>query len=221
MPIDTTHSLFLHDLAAMYDAELQLIDVLPKLAAETAPGGVSDAFTLHADDTERHAENLRRCFYLLNVEPYTVKNHAIFGLAQDHDAFAMLHPSRDALIAFNLAAAAKTEHLEIASYIGLLRQAHTLGLTEVASLLAENLRVEQITSSTVEKLSDALARGQRRESGADIEEFSLSYYTEYAVPTPVVHEGTGAPIQARPTADRPLDAMGIDATMPPGRDARR
>jgi len=43
---------------------------------------------------------------------------------------------------------------EIASYIGLLRQAHTLGLTDLAYPLAENLHVEAVTASKVEQLAD-------------------------------------------------------------------
>jgi ferritin-like metal-binding protein YciE len=223
MPIDSPRTLFLHDLASMYDAEIQLLEVLPTLAAETAPDSVSDAFTLHAHDTEHHAQNLRRCFQLLAVEPLTVTNHAVRGLKEDHDAFVRLRPSRDALIAFNLSAAAKTEQLEIAAYIGLLRQAHTLGLTDVAALLAENLRVEQITLSTVEKLADALSRGQRDERGNEVEAFRLSDYSDFAIPMPVVQDGTVASVvvDARPSAEGLRDPLGSGTAMPPARDARR
>ncbi len=217
MLIDTMRSLFLHDLAAMYDAELQLIEILPKLAAETAPGEVSDAFTQHADETERHAENLRRCFHLLGVEPTVVTNHGVRGLAADHDAFIALQPSRDALIAFDLGAAAKTEHLEMASYIGLLRQAHTLGLSDVALLLAENLRVEQITASTVEKLADALSREEMFAIGTEVEEFRWSYYTEVVVPREVVREGPGVAMNPRDRqpSSRTSASTGIETTLPP------
>jgi len=192
MPIDTPRNLLLHDLAAMYDAELHLIDVLPALAAETSPGDVSNAFLQHAVETERQAENLRTCFQMLGVEPMTVTNFGIRGLTMDHDAFVMQRPSREALVEFNLGAAAKTEHLEIASYIGLLRQAHTLGLTDLANLLGENLRVETITASKVEQLADEEARRQAYSNGAQVDEFRWSGYTEVAVETPLARERMGS-----------------------------
>jgi ferritin-like metal-binding protein YciE len=185
MASDPLRTLFLHDLAAMYDGELQLLEVLPRLADDTSPGAASDAFRDHTSETERHADNLRRCFKLLDVEPRRVPNNAIHGLALDYDAFVSHSPSREMLVAFALGAAAKTEQLEIASYIGLLRQAHGLGATDIAYYLAENLRVEQVTAKKVDRIADDLSRQQGDESGRDVEEFRWSYYTEMAVQTPL------------------------------------
>ncbi len=219
MPSDTVRNLLLHDLGAMYDAELHLMDVLPRLAAETAPSDISDAFSRHAEETEQHAENLRRCFRLLNIEPIAVTNFGVRGLTEDHDAFLAYNPSREALIAFDLGAAAKTEHLEIASYVGLLRQAHTLGLTDVAYLLAENLRVEQMTASTVEQLADKEARSQAYADGAQIEEFRWSAYTDVAVETPLTREGMQSSTHLHDglTPLRPVDLTGGHTT---ARDVR-
>ncbi|MEO7967066.1 MAG: DUF892 family protein [Gemmatimonadaceae bacterium] len=182
---DPLRTLFLYDLAAMYDGELQLLDMLPKLAGDSSPSAASDAFRAHISETERHADNLRRVFKLLEVEPRRVPNNAIHGLGADYDAFVALSPPRDAWLPFALGTAAKTEQLEIASYIGLLRQAHGLGATDIAYYLAENLRVEQVTARKIDRLADELTRDDGSESGRDVEEFRWSYYTEMAVQTPL------------------------------------
>jgi ferritin-like metal-binding protein YciE len=189
MAVDDMRTLFLVNLATMYDGELQLLDILPRMAKETAPSDASDAFADLLAETERHAENLRRCFQLLEEDPFCVVNHAIRGLGQDHDAFTVTAPSREVLTAFDLRVAAKTEHLEIASYIGLLREAHLLGAQDVAFALAENLREERAAAARLECLADELSQSTAAASGQPVKEFRLSHYIEGAVPTTVTREG--------------------------------
>lgn len=189
MGIEEMRTLFLTHLATMYDGELQLLDILVCLAKETAPGEASELFTTHATETERHVENLRRCFQLLEEEPFCVVNHAVRGLSQDHDAFAALGPSPSALTAFDLASAAKTEQLEIASYIGLLRDAGLHGDQELVALLTENLRNEQRTARKVDSLSTEIARAAASESGRRLEGDAWTGHAEVVVSPAVAQEG--------------------------------
>ena len=202
MAHDDMRTLFLVNLATVYDGELQLLDILPRLAKEMAPGEASDAIASHLAETERQAENLRRCFQLLEEDPFCVVNHAIRGLGQVHGAFVATGPSNAVLTAFDLGAAARTEYLEIASYIGLLREAHLLGATDVALLLAENLRQERMAAEHFERLADELGQSAAAANGRTPDAFRWSAYLEQVVPATVTREAvpSGASVSAGTTA---------------------
>ena len=57
-----------------------------------------------------------------------------------------------------LGAAAKTEHVEIAMYEGLITKAAAMGADEVVALLQENLEQEQHTLEEVKQASQELSR---------------------------------------------------------------
>jgi ferritin-like metal-binding protein YciE len=52
----------------------------------------------------------------------------------------------------------KTEHLEIAAYTGLVEKARTMGQTEAAQLLMQNLQEEQQMLQRVEQIATQLTQ---------------------------------------------------------------
>ena len=79
-------------------------------------------------------------------------------LAQEHDASMRENPSLDALAKVSLRLAARTEHLEIASYRRLIEKANLTCEREVGRLLTETVGEEQATTSTVPRPGEQSGR---------------------------------------------------------------
>lgn len=141
------HSLkdvFRHGLGDIYDAEQQILSVLDQMETETGSIEVRDRIRRHRDETNHQIENLERCFELLGNGAPRVDCAAIRGLRDEKRNFQREEsPSPAALELFNLDAANKTEHYEIATYRGLVAQARALGNDDIRRLLEQNLRQEE------------------------------------------------------------------------------
>jgi len=57
-----------------------------------------------------------------------------------------------------LGAAAKTEHVEIAMYEGLIRKAEAMGADDIVALLEENLEQEKHTLEEVKQAAQKLSK---------------------------------------------------------------
>jgi ferritin-like metal-binding protein YciE len=152
MKIDSARTLFLHELADIYDAERQIADMLPKQAKEVEHGPLQDAFSRHQSDTEQQIRNLERCFEIMGEQPEGVICHVVRGLAHEHELVANQEPASQLLALYDMGAGLKTEHYEIASYEGLVATARSLDEPEVADLLQENLRQEKEMEKKIQQL---------------------------------------------------------------------
>jgi ferritin-like metal-binding protein YciE len=144
--------LFVSELQSMLYVEQRLAnDVLPELGDEINHGQFKQGIQQHQRETERHVANLERALQLLGEEAKPDKSHAIDGLVAQHDKVAKNIKSDELLDVFDAGAAAKTEHLEIAAYEGMITTAESLGQSEIKSLLEENLRDEKNALVKAEK----------------------------------------------------------------------
>jgi ferritin-like metal-binding protein YciE len=114
---------------------------------------------MHLRQTQQHIHNLDQCFSLLGTQPPNVDCEAVKGLKKEHETFKKENPPEDILTMFDLGAALKTEHYEIASYTGLIGMARLMGQTQVVNLLEQNLNQEKEMAQKAEQLSRQL--GQR------------------------------------------------------------
>ncbi|HEY7833953.1 MAG TPA: ferritin-like domain-containing protein [Ktedonobacterales bacterium] len=153
MAMQTPDDLFLHELSDMYDAEQTITNMLPKLAEEAGNSEVRSAFEMHLRETRQQIQNLDQCFQLLGWQRHKVSCDAVQGLKKEHASFIKEKPEATILTLFDLGAAAKTEHYEIASYEGLITRAGLMGQQEVARLLEANLAQEQEMARKVSQLS--------------------------------------------------------------------
>ena len=103
----------------------------------------------------------------LGEKPEQTTCYVAQGLQEEHDHFVSEKPSEDVLTLFNLGAATKTEHYEIAVYTGLIEQATLMGHTEAAKLLQQNLKQEQATLKKVEQLCSLLGKRQIKAAGQE------------------------------------------------------
>jgi ferritin-like metal-binding protein YciE len=157
--------LFQHELSDMYSAEQAILQVLPQLASETDDAQVRSAYQMHEQQTRQQVQNLDQVFELLGVNRIeNVTCHAVMGLKKEHDEFVSENPSRSVLTMFDLGAASKTEHYEIASYQGLVEKARLMGNSRAAQLLEQDLHQEEDMAQKVSQLSQQLGQQQIQSS---------------------------------------------------------
>lgn len=66
MPVKTPQELFVHELGDIFDAEQQLIHLLPRLAKEAVDPQIESAYQQHLAETKQQISNLIRCYQLLS-----------------------------------------------------------------------------------------------------------------------------------------------------------
>lgn len=137
-------ALFTDSIKDIYWAENHLLVALPKMKeAATAPEFAA-AIDEHLTQTEGHVARLEQVFALLGEKPQAKKCDAMEGISKEGEAIVeSTDPGTATRDVGIILASQKVEHYEIASYGGLVQLAITLGLTEVADLLAATLEEEK------------------------------------------------------------------------------
>jgi ferritin-like metal-binding protein YciE len=157
--ITEPRDLFMTELQSMLYVEDKLAnEVLPELADQIKQSDFKGDVRHHIEETRRHAANLERALELLGEEPKPDKSHAIDGLVAQHDKIVKHIETDQVRDVFNAGAAAKTEHLEIAAYEGMIETAEALGEDEIVDLLEENLDDEKAALKKVEKATKELTK---------------------------------------------------------------
>lgn len=162
MPQKTLQDLFIHELSDIYSAEKQLTKALPKMARAANDPKLSEAFTLHLEETQGQIERIDQVIETTGLKLKRIKCAAMEGLVEEgKDLIDEIEkgPVRDAGL---IGAAQKVEHYEIASYGTLCVMAEQLGHRDALKLLKETLSEEKATD---EKLS-TLALRQTNEKAA-------------------------------------------------------
>ena len=159
--ITEPRELLVHKLASMLYVERELAEkVLPELLEEIGNTQLKQGITSHLAQTRGHVANIEQAFAILGEEPDAEKSAAFDGLTKDHNQLVKkleFQPLEDIVHA---GAAAKTEHLEIASYEGMINIAESIGETEIIHLLEENLDQEREALEQVKMISKQLGTRQ-------------------------------------------------------------
>jgi ferritin-like metal-binding protein YciE len=159
-PISNPQDLFMHDLGEMLFVERQLADsVLPEIGKEVQTRELRDGIQKHQKQSEQHASNLEKAFQILGAEPRMQTSRALKGLKEDHDRLSSDIQMKQLRDLFDAEAAAKTEHMEIAAYRGMIMMAEQMGQSEVKQLLEENCRQDEEQLQRLEKMCQQM--GQR------------------------------------------------------------
>ncbi|WP_458205510.1 YciE/YciF ferroxidase family protein [Haladaptatus sp. NG-SE-30] len=151
---DTLDDLFEEGLKEMYYVENELLDVLDELSNDVDHDDIEHAFRQHREETEEHVDRLEEVFDHIGESPEKKTVHGLDGLVQDHREFTDNDPEQNVHNLFDVAAAEKTEHLEIAAYGNLTFIADKLGHDEAADLLEANLREEEEALDELKSLTE-------------------------------------------------------------------
>ena len=165
MSLQDTRDLLEYDLSVMLAAERQILEMLPLLAKESDDTRLRNGFAHHLTQTRQQIENLERCCNLLNFQPLQTVCHITEGIKQEHDTFAQQGPSAAVQVLFDMGAALKTEHFEIACYRGLITKASLMGKPEVVTLLELNLAQEVEMAAQLEELAPLETRRAMASAG--------------------------------------------------------
>jgi ferritin-like metal-binding protein YciE len=154
MGVSTLEELFEHELEDIYYAEHELLDVLDELAEQTEHEEISEAFREHRRETEEHVDRVEQVFEMIGEPPEEEECEGIQGLIEEHDEFLEKDPDPEILDLFNVTAAEKTEHYEIAAYGNLAKLASELGMDEAGDLLHQNLVEEEQALEKLKELTE-------------------------------------------------------------------
>ena len=158
--IGNPEKLFHHELGMALGAERKVLATLRKLEQRAQREELKEQFHHHLEETEGQIENLEQALKDAGAPEGGHEADSANGIAAEGEK--MMEKVDEGLIdAVLLSAAAKTEHVEIAMYEGLITKAEAMGADDVVALLEENLEQEKHTLEEVkeatEKLSTELA----------------------------------------------------------------
>jgi len=143
--------LYIDELRDLYNAENQLVKVLPKMAKAASNEQLSQAFEDHLRETTEHVARLEQIFELLGEKPTGKKCMGMEGLVKEGSE-TMKEDYEDAVKdAAIIGAAQRVEHYEMEGYGTVKAFAELLGEDDHVSLLEQTLEEEKAAD---QKLSD-------------------------------------------------------------------
>jgi len=143
--------LFEDSLKDIYWAEKALTKALPKMIKNATSADLIEALQNHLSETETQIGRVEQVFEILEKKPVAKKCEAMEGLIKEGEGVMEECEDGSMMDAGIISAGQKIEHYEIASYGTLRTFAETLGLEDVAELLAETLEEEKAAD---EKLTE-------------------------------------------------------------------
>jgi ferritin-like metal-binding protein YciE len=117
--------------------------VLPKLQQAIRSEGLASTVADHLEQTKAHGPRLEAVFRALDAEPSSNLSPPVEKLAQHHDELAGSFAEDGLADFFHAAAAATTEHHELAAYDVLLDLAQSVELSDGARSELERNRGEE------------------------------------------------------------------------------
>lgn len=146
-------TLFLNELADMYDAERRILKALPKLAKAAVSKELRTALQDHATQTEGHVTKLDQVFQCFNQKSKGKACKATIGILEEGDEIVATFKKSPAINAVLISVAQKIEHYEVVSYGCLHEWAGTLGNKKAAELLHQILDEEKASDELLTQLA--------------------------------------------------------------------
>ena len=118
-------------------------EVLPALADSVQDEELAEALREHLRETRAQSQRAEQAFRALGLEPSSNRSGPLAALAKQHDELAAKVVPPRLRDAFHAAAAAATEHLELALYDATIELARALGAPDDATRPLEESRGEE------------------------------------------------------------------------------
>lgn len=133
---------YLDELATLYDAEMQVIRLLPRLREAARGLKLRETLARHAEETRLHIERLQLIFTHWGGRIPLGRAGGIAGIVQEADERLHEPATDDVRDAQVIALAQRLEHYEIAAYGCARTYARRLNRPDEARLLLETLEEE-------------------------------------------------------------------------------
>ena len=130
-------------------------EVLPKLYEDVRSQKLAQVVAEHLEETKEHVRRVEQVFRAVDAEPSSNLGAPVEKLAQHHHELAQKIADERLADVFHSAAAATTEHHELAGYDALLALAAAVGPGDARKLLEQNRKEE---AQALEKLEQELER---------------------------------------------------------------
>jgi ferritin-like metal-binding protein YciE len=154
--IHQPRDLFLQLVGEALYAERRLVgDVLPTLRKQARDEQLAGAIGEHLEQTKTHVENAEQAFRHVQAEPTAMRSAAFEGAVTDHEQSADEISQPVLADVFHAAAAAETEHWEIAVYSAAIALGKQHGWKDAVEPLERTLKDEQ---QALKKLNGILER---------------------------------------------------------------
>jgi ferritin-like metal-binding protein YciE len=148
-------SIFLNELADMYDAENRVIKALPGMIRAATCEELQQALQQHLGETQDQVTQIEKVFAALDEEPQSKTCPAMRGILEEGDRLAYDSKGSPAINAAIISACQKVKHYEIAAYGTLRTWADVLGNIIAADLLQEILDQEKEADHKLNELAFA------------------------------------------------------------------
>ena len=165
MAIASLKELYFDELGDLYDAETQMIRVLPRLAEAARAPELRETLKRHCDESRLHLERLELIFTHWGVRRREKACQGVAGIVQEADERlndATTDDVRDAAI---IGGAQRIEHYEIAGYGCARTYARRLNRLDEARLLQETLDEEGRFDRRLTELAEARINDDARLEG--------------------------------------------------------
>src|SRR3984893_18050185 len=153
MPQDSLRELYIDELRDLYNAEIQLVKALPKMAKAASNQELRQAFEEYMRQTSGHVTRLEQIFEKLGEESSGKNCVGMEGLMKEGSELISEDYPEPVLDAGIIGAAQRVEHYEIAAYGTVRSFAEALGESEQASLLEETLHEEKEADEKLSQIS--------------------------------------------------------------------
>jgi len=157
--LPNARDLYLHLLAEALYVERRLAgEVLQDVIRQAQDEELVEALEHHLEQTREHVARAEQAFRLADAEPSAARSAPFEALVAEHGEVAPLVVLPQAADVFHAAAAAHTEHFELAVYGALVELARALDQPEAATLFERTLKEEQAALKLVAGVLPRLAR---------------------------------------------------------------
>jgi ferritin-like metal-binding protein YciE len=156
MKLQTLKDLYAHELKALYSAEKQILEALPKIVKATTNMQLSNAFEAHLEQTKEHANRLEKILESHDQTTRGPRYTGMEGVLAEGAELLEEEASEGVRDTGLIAAAQRVEHYEIAGYGSALTYAEMLGDTEGARLLQTTLTEETETDRKLTELAKSV-----------------------------------------------------------------
>jgi ferritin-like metal-binding protein YciE/DNA integrity scanning protein DisA with diadenylate cyclase activity len=141
--LENMDDLFVHMLRRLYDAERQLTQILPKMAAAAGAPELKQAFNGHLKETQGQVDRIERLFERLDRTPNAQTGEGLKGIPRPGEDIINLEAVDSVRDAALIAAAQEAEHYEIAAYGTLRTWAQGMNKPEAVEIFERALDEEK------------------------------------------------------------------------------
>ena len=160
MHMQSLNDLFEHEIADLQNAEMQLVEALPKMAGAASNQELRTAFEHHLDETRDHVRRLEEIRGQIGSS-LTEECEGMKGLIAEGEETISAGGDPTVKDAALISAAQRVEHYEIAAYGTARTLADELDLADARELLDQTLDEE----SNADKLLTKIATGGMFKAG--------------------------------------------------------